>query len=84
MSDPAAITIRGTGEAGVVATERKGASKDKAGEVSADYARIIELSEVNSLPKKRLFLPRFRTIANLIKSNNDNLVSFFEIQKKGE
>jgi len=56
--------------------------KDKAGEVTADYARIIELSEVKPLPKKRLYVPRFRTIANLLKAKNNNLPSFFETQKK--
>ncbi len=54
----------------------------KAGEVILDFARIIELSEVNPLPKKRLHLPRFRTIVNLLKAKNNNLVSFFEDQKK--
>ncbi len=54
----------------------------KIGEVNADFARIVELSEVNPLPKKRLFVPRFRTVANLIKSKNDNIESFFEKQKK--
>jgi lysyl-tRNA synthetase class 1 len=58
--------------------------KDKAGEVAADYARIIELSEVNPLPKKRMYVPRFRTIANLLKAKNENLTAFFETQKKGE
>ncbi|MFA6532594.1 MAG: lysine--tRNA ligase [Patescibacteria group bacterium] len=56
--------------------------KDKAGEVAADYARIIELSEVKPLPKKRLYLPRFRTIANLLKTKNENLLTFFETQNK--
>ncbi len=55
-------------------------SKDKQGEVTEEFARIIELSEVNPLPKKRIFLPRFRTIANLLKSKTD-LFSFFEKQK---
>ena len=54
----------------------------KAGEVVLDFARIIELSEVSPLPKKRIYLPRFRTVANLLKSKNNNLVSFFEQQKK--
>ncbi len=54
----------------------------KAGEVILDFARIIELSEVNPLPKKRLFLPRFRTIANLLKAKNENLTGFFEKLKK--
>ena len=58
--------------------------KDKAGEVAADYARIIELSEVNPLPKKRLYFPRFRTVANLLKAKNDNLKTFFETQKKNK
>ncbi len=56
--------------------------KDKAGEVAADYARIIELSEVKPLPKKRLYLPRFRTVANLLKTKNDNLLTFFETLNK--
>ena len=56
--------------------------KDKAGEVAADYARIIELSEVNPLPNSRLYIPRFRTIANLLKTKNNNLTVFFETQKK--
>lgn len=53
----------------------------KEGEVILDFARIIELSEVNPLPKKRLYLPRFRTIVNLLKTGQKNLVSFFEKQK---
>jgi len=56
--------------------------KDKAGEVAADFARIIELSEVNPLPKTRIYVPRFRTIVNLLKTNKDNLEKFFESQKK--
>jgi len=59
-------------------------SKDKAGEVASDYARIIELSEVKPLPKKRLYLPRFRTVANLLKAKNNNLMTFFETQKKNK
>ncbi len=58
--------------------------KDKAGEVADDYARIIELSEVKPLPKKRLYLPRFRTVANLLKAKNDNLKTVFETQKKNK
>ena len=54
----------------------------KQGEVISDFARIIELSEVDPLPKKRLFLPRFRTVSNLLKSKNNNLITFFESQKK--
>ncbi len=52
----------------------------KKGEVLSDFARIIELSEVRPLPEKRLFLPRFRTIVNLIKTSTD-LLQFFENQK---
>jgi lysyl-tRNA synthetase class 1 len=55
--------------------------KSKAGEVALDFARIAELSQVKQLPKKRLFLPRFRTIANLLKVNTD-LIKFFTEQKK--
>lgn len=55
----------------------------KDGEVQADFARIIELSAVRPLPESRLFLPRFRTIVNLIKTQVD-LLKFFEEQKGGE
>jgi len=58
--------------------------KDKAGEVAEDQARMIELSEVKPLPKKRLSIPRFRTIANLIKTKKENIEKFFEGQKKSE
>ena len=54
---------------------------EKEGEVTLDFARIAELSEVNPLPKKRIYLPRFRTIANLLKTGQKNLVPFFEKQK---
>jgi len=54
----------------------------KKGEVLTDFARIIELSKVSSLPKKRLYLPRFRTIYNLLLQKKDNLISFFEGLKK--
>ena len=56
----------------------------KEGEVILDFARIIELSEVNPLPKKRLYLPRFRTIANLIKTKKEKLEEFFEKLKSSE
>jgi len=52
----------------------------KQGEVLMDFARIIELSEVRPNPEKRLFLPRFRTLVNLIKTSTD-LLEFFEKQK---
>ncbi len=52
----------------------------KPGEVLSDFARIAELSEVRALPKKRIFLPRFRTVVSLIKTNT-NLLKFFEEQK---
>lgn len=58
--------------------------KDKAGEVVADFARIIELSTVDPLPKKRIFLPRFRTVANLIKTKKENLEAFFTDMNKGK
>lgn len=58
----------------------KNLPKDKAGEVASDFARIIELSEVKPLPKKRYLLPRFRTIVNLLKNKSDVLV-FFKNQK---
>ena len=51
-------------------------------EVMADFARIIELSKVFDLPKKRLYLPRFRTIYNLLLQKKDDLASFFEGFKK--
>jgi lysyl-tRNA synthetase class 1 len=54
----------------------------KQGEVMADFARIIELSKVFDLPKKRLYLPRFRTIYNLLLQKKDDLTSFFEGLKK--
>lgn len=57
-------------------------SEGKEGEVTLDFARIIELSHVRTLPKKRHFLPRFRTIAKLIQTKAD-LIAFFEEQKGG-
>jgi len=43
----------------------------KAGEVSSDFARMIELSQVNPLPRERMFFPRFRTVANLVKAKTN-------------
>ena len=54
----------------------------KQGEVLTDFARIIELSKVADLPKKRLYFPRLRTIYNLLFQKKDNLISFFEGLKK--
>ncbi|MBI4008644.1 lysine--tRNA ligase [Candidatus Roizmanbacteria bacterium] len=54
--------------------------KGKPGEVLSDFARIMELSAVKPLPKKRIFLPRFRTIVNLVKNKTD-LTTFFEKQQ---
>lgn len=54
----------------------------KEGEVISDFARILELSKVRPLPKKRLFIPRFRTIINLLKTHTD-IPAFFE-KHKGE
>lgn len=56
-------------------------SEKKQGEVMLDFARIIELSAVKALPKKRMLVPRFRTIVNLIKSNTD-VLKFFNNQNK--
>ncbi|MCS7092905.1 MAG: lysine--tRNA ligase [Patescibacteria group bacterium] len=54
----------------------------KKGEVIVDLARIVEFSQVSPLPKKRLFLPRFKTIVNLIDHHKeDQLKSFFKNQK---
>ncbi|MFH1827450.1 MAG: lysine--tRNA ligase [bacterium] len=53
----------------------------KQGEVILDFARIIKLSEVKPLPKKRILIPRFRTLVNLLRNNEDPLV-FFEKQKQ--
>lgn len=52
----------------------------KKGEIQQDFARIIELSAVKKLPNKRIYLPRFRTVFNLLKSKLDPLL-FFNKQK---
>jgi len=54
--------------------------KEKAGEVQANFARIIELSEVSPLPKVRILLLRFRTIVNLL-NNSKDVFEFFKNQK---
>jgi lysyl-tRNA synthetase class 1 len=54
----------------------------KKGEVLSDFVRIIQLSQVDPLPKKRLFLPRFRIIVNLLLQKNKNIESFFVNLKK--
>ena len=56
----------------------------KQGEVTEDFARIIELSSVLPLTKKRLFIARFRTVANLFKNKSTNILKFFEDQKKSK
>lgn len=43
----------------------------KQGEVMEDYARIAYLSQVTEIPKKRIVLPRFRTVVNLLKNKQD-------------
>ncbi|MDO8609327.1 MAG: lysine--tRNA ligase, partial [bacterium] len=53
----------------------------KQGEVLEDYARIVELSAVRFMPKNKLFLPRFRTIANMLNQKPD-FTAFFERLKK--
>ncbi len=55
----------------------------KQGEVMDDFARIIKLSEVRPHPKKRILLPRFRTVVNLLK-NNKGVFEFFQNQKKSK
>lgn len=60
--------------------EQKFPEDKKQREVMSDFARIVELSEVRPLPEKRIFLPRFRTIVNLLKSKA-NLLEYFENQK---
>ncbi len=52
----------------------------KTGEVLNDFARIAELSEVRPLSQQRVFLARFRTIVNLVKTKAD-ILKFFENQK---
>lgn len=54
--------------------------KGKRGEVLLDFARIIELSQIKPLPKKRVSLPRFRTIVNLLKNKAD-IYSFYNFKK---
>ncbi len=53
----------------------------KQGEVIRDFARIIELSDIQGLPPKRMLLPRFRTIVHLVQNNAD-VLKFFEERKK--
>ncbi|MFA5136322.1 MAG: lysine--tRNA ligase [Patescibacteria group bacterium] len=48
----------------------------KKGEVVSDFARIIELSQVRPLIEKRYFLPRFRTVANILKNKGDAKMIF--------
>lgn len=43
----------------------------KQGEVLDDFARIAFLSQITEMPKKRLFLPRFKTVVNLLKNKQD-------------
>lgn len=54
----------------------------KQGEIILDFARIFELSYINPLPRKRMYLPRFRTIINLILEKKTNFINFFEGLKK--
>lgn len=53
----------------------------KKGEVFSDFARIIELSEVKPLPDTPMYLPRFRTIVNMVRAKAD--VIAHETQQKG-
>lgn len=48
----------------------------------SDLARAFEMSQINSLPEKeKLFLPRFRDVANYLQTSPDNLEQKFEEQK---
>lgn len=53
----------------------------KQGEVLSDFARIMELSEVKPFPEERFYIPRFRTIVNLVKTNAD--IETYAIKQKG-
>ncbi len=55
----------------------------KQGEVMQDFARIIELSDIQGLPSKRMLLPRFRIAVHLIQNKSD-VQDFFEKQKKAK
>lgn len=64
-------------------SKREGVIPDgKQGEVIADFGRISEFSAVAAMPKKRLLLPRFRTVINLLTNKKDSLKFFTE--KKGQ
>jgi len=52
----------------------------KPGEVLTDFARIIELSQVRPLPKKRFFISRFRSIVNQLQLKT-NVHDFFAKQR---
>lgn len=45
----------------------------KQGEVVADLARIMHFSFINNPPTKRIYLPRFRTIVNVLKTKGKNM-----------
>lgn len=47
----------------------------------SDLGRIFELSQVDGLPKKRFFLPRFREVVNYIQMSSVDLVKRFEEEK---
>ncbi len=55
----------------------------KEGEVLQDFARIAQLSEVRPLPKQRVYLPRFRTVVQTIKTKAD-ITKVFENHKGSE
>src|SRR3989338_8400214 len=60
----------------------------KQGEVIVDFARIFELSIIKKAPKRRVFLPRFRTIIRMIgegpnrEANEREILHFFTTQKE--
>jgi len=47
----------------------------------SDLGRIFELSQVNGPPKKKIFLPKFRDVANFLQMPSINLVKHFGEEK---
>lgn len=56
--------------------------RGKEGEVLLDFARIFELSLIGDLPRKRLFLPRMKTIYNFLLNNKSGSFIFDYFQKQ--
>lgn len=53
----------------------------KQGEVLSDFARIYELSQIKQIAKNRMYVPRFRTIVNILRSHKD-VITYCEDQVK--